>query len=144
MKQRSFEQHVGRAVRHIQQAYRQFTALSEQAAEYKTELDRWNNMEVGDLAKATDDLAQRTIDWLVFADRVGQHIENYTVPQYGDAPDDQVESWTAEHCVNQLHKYASRFGSNKREGQDALDLLKIAHYAQLAYDKLQKETQHGS
>ena len=95
-------------------------------------------------AEKDSQFARRTLDWLHFAETVAEHIEHYTVPQYGDAPDDQVEGWTAEHCVNQLHKYASRFGSNKREGQDALDLLKIAHYAQLAYDKLKKETQHGA
>ena len=80
--------------------------------------------------------SQRAKDWVVFANRVTNHIDGYTVPQYGDAPNDQVSEWTAEHCVNQLSKYASRFGSNARGGQDLLDLLKIAHYAQLAYDKL--------
>ena len=80
--------------------------------------------------------SQRAKDWVVFANRVTHHIDGYTVPQYGDAPNDQVAEWTAEHCVNQLSKYASRFGSNARGGQDLLDLLKIAHYAQLAYDKL--------
>jgi hypothetical protein len=80
--------------------------------------------------------SQRAKDWEVFANRVTHHIDGYTVPQYGDAPNDQVSEWTAEHCVNQLSKYASRFGSNARGGQDLLDLLKIAHYAQLAYDKL--------
>lgn len=80
--------------------------------------------------------SQRAKDWVVFANRVTHHIDGYTVPQYGDAPNDQVSEWTAEHCVNQLSKYASRFGSNARGGQDLLDLLKIAHYAQLAYDKL--------
>ena len=80
--------------------------------------------------------SQRAKDWVVFANRVTHHIDGYTVPQYGDAHNDQVAEWTAEHCVNQLSKYASRFGSNARGGQDLLDLLKIAHYAQLAYDKL--------
>lgn len=84
-------------------------------------------------------LSKRGTDWLAFADEVAHHIENYTVPQYGDAPNDQVESWTAKHCINQLHKYASRHGSNKRKDQDHLDLLKIAHYAQLAAFKLRAE-----
>lgn len=30
--------------------------------------------------------AQRTKDWNEFATKVADHIENYTVPQYGDAP----------------------------------------------------------
>ena len=38
--------------------------------------------------------AQRTKDWNEFAAKVADHIENYTVPQYGDAPNDNVESWS--------------------------------------------------
>lgn len=75
-------------------------------------------------------------EWQRFADEVADHIEHYTVPQYGDAPDDQIEKWSAEQCVNQISKYASRFGSNAREGQDKLDLMKIAHYACLAANKM--------
>lgn len=88
-------------------------------------------------------LSQRGNDWLAFADEVAHHVENYTVPQYGDAPNDQVESWTAEHCINQLHKYVARHGSNKRKDQDHLDLLKIAHYAQLAAFKLREEAHNA-
>ena len=34
--------------------------------------------------------AQRTKDWNEFAAKMADHIENYTVPQYGDAPNDNV------------------------------------------------------
>ncbi len=78
-------------------------------------------------------------EWGDFASAVLQHVETYTVPQYGDAPDDQVEEWTAAECALTIRRYASRQGKNSREGQDALDLLKIAHYACLAYNKLIKE-----
>ena len=79
----------------------------------------------------------RGIQWQRFAERVSEHIEEYTVPQYGDYPDDNVSEWSAQDCVKQIEKYARRFGSNKRPGQERLDLLKIAHYAQIAAHKLE-------
>lgn len=83
--------------------------------------------------------AQRTKDWDEFAAKVADHIENYTVPQYGDAPNDNVESWSAQDCIAQVQKYAARFGANQRAGQEELDLMKIAHYAQLAAGKMKQE-----
>lgn len=83
--------------------------------------------------------AQRTKDWNEFAAKVADHIENYTVPQYGDAPNDNVESWSSQDCIAQIQKYAARFGTNQRAGQEELDLMKIAHYAQLAMCKLQQK-----
>lgn len=83
--------------------------------------------------------AQRTRDWNEFAAKVAGHIENYTVPQYGDAPNDNVESWSAQDCIAQVQKYAARFGNNQRTGQEELDLMKIAHYAQLAMGKLKQK-----
>ena len=74
----------------------------------------------------------------LFANQVIKHIETYTVPQYGDYPNDQVEEWTPELCIAQISKYSARFGKNSREGQELLDLIKIAHYAQIAYSKMKK------
>lgn len=87
--------------------------------------------------------AQRTKDWNEFAAKVADHIENYTVPQYGDAPNDNVESWSSQDCIAQIQKYAARFGANQRAGQEELDLMKIAHYAQLAMGKLQQKPFDG-
>lgn len=87
--------------------------------------------------------AQRTKDWNEFAAKVADHIENYTVPQYGDAPNDNVESWSAQDCIAQVQKYAARFGNNQRTGQEELDLMKIAHYAQLAMGKLKQKPFDG-
>lgn len=83
--------------------------------------------------------AQRTKDWNAFAAKVADHIESYTVPQYGDAPNDNVESWSAQDCIAQVQKYAARFGNNQRTGQEELDLMKIAHYAQLAMGKMKQK-----
>lgn len=81
-------------------------------------------------------LSNRGQEWHYFANTVGNHIETYTVPQYGDAPDDQIAEWTPEQCAKQIAKYAARFGRNSRDEQDLLDMVKIAHYACLAYNKM--------
>lgn len=80
--------------------------------------------------------SKRGAQFIDFAEDVVEHIDNYTVPQYGDAPNDQAEQWTAWTCIEQAKKYLNRFGRNARPGQDRLDMLKCAHYIQLAYSKL--------
>lgn len=84
--------------------------------------------------------SQRALHFGQFAECVIQHIDNYTVPQYGDAPNDQVEQWSAAFCVENAKKYLNRFGRNRRPDQEFLDLLKAAHYIQLAYTKLQNSS----
>ena len=74
--------------------------------------------------------------WAFFAEQVQEHIDGYTVPQYGDAGDDLCTDYTPEQCIQQIQKDAKRHTTNSREGQQALDLLKIAHYAQMAHHKL--------
>ncbi len=74
-------------------------------------------------------------EWMKFAEMVHNHIEHYTVPQYGDKGEDQCTTWTAEDCMLAIRKYAGRYGNNQREGQQTLDFLKAAHYAQMGYDK---------
>lgn len=81
-------------------------------------------------------MSNRGQQWQEFNINVFRHIEEYTVLQYGDYPKDQVTSWSVEECMNQIKKYANRAGRQARSGQELLDLLKIAHYAQLAYHKL--------
>lgn len=81
-------------------------------------------------------LSNRGKEWVAFATKVLNHIENYAVKQYGDLPDDNVEKWTAYDCNHQIGKYAARFGSDARVGQDLLNCFKIAHYACLMSNKL--------
>lgn len=78
-------------------------------------------------------------DWRDFAIEVSHHIEKYTVPQYGDKGEDQCTDFTIQDFLTQIKKYCNRCGKNARLGQDKLDMMKIAHYAQMAYDKLDKE-----
>ena len=83
--------------------------------------------------------SKRGDEWLDFSEAVFDHVENYTVKQYGDAGTDQVTHYSAEDCVKQIKKYCERFGKNAREGLERLDLIKIAHYACLASNKLGDE-----
>lgn len=78
----------------------------------------------------------RAEDWQNFSMKVFTHIETYTIPQYGDRGTDQCSEFSLQDFITQIRKYGNRFGRNSRPGQDKLDLLKIAHYAQMAYDCL--------
>lgn len=75
--------------------------------------------------------SQRAKHWFDFSNEVFEHIEQYTVKQYGDAPNDQVENWTIEHCLEEAKKYINRYGKISEERQ-LRDFLKMAHYVQLA------------
>jgi hypothetical protein len=79
--------------------------------------------------------SKRALAWRKFAEEVERHIEEYTVPQYGDAGEDQVTEWDAEDCLKNLSKYRKRYGKNARPGQQDLDFVKMAHYVQLAAEK---------
>jgi len=81
-------------------------------------------------------MSLRSDDWSVFSSTVVSHINNYTVPQYGDKGNDEADDFTPEECVKHIKRYAARHGKNQRDGQELLDLIKIAHYAQLAYTKI--------
>lgn len=74
---------------------------------------------------------QRGKDWLNFAYEVLKHIENYTVPQYGDSPDDQIEKYSIATCLQQVEKYINRYGKVTEERQQK-DFLKMVHYVQCA------------
>lgn len=84
-------------------------------------------------------LSQKGEQWKEFSDRVLDHVENYAVPQYGDTGNDQIDEWPIESCQLAIQKYIKRSKSNMRAGQDKLDILKIAHFACLIYNKMEKE-----
>lgn len=79
--------------------------------------------------------SNRALDWIKFSLLVLNHIETYTVPQYGDKPNDQIESWSIEECLKAVSKRIARFGRNSREGQQELDFKKMAHEIQIAAEK---------
>lgn len=81
--------------------------------------------------------SNRAKEWEGFSGEVTDHIENYTVPQYGDAPDDMVETFTPADIKANLLRYVGRIGYNARGPEEAKrDALKIAHYACLLAGKL--------
>ena len=85
-------------------------------------------------------MSNKGTEWKVFSDAVLDHIEDYAVPQYGDYPDDLAYDMTPEETVGQIKKYAARFSSNARgEVERKRDMLKIAHYACMAWRKLMDE-----
>ena len=81
----------------------------------------------------------RATEWLDFSGLVFNHIETYAVPQYGDRGSDPCTEYDLKDFVKQIEKYIKRFGRNSREGQDKLDLLKIAHYTCMLHSKLSEK-----
>ncbi len=80
-----------------------------------------------------------TIDmWREFADAVEAHIRDYTIPQYGDYPDDQMSTFTDEDIKTAIARYENRRGKGARGiAEEMRDCLKIAHYYQCL------EARHG-
>lgn len=81
-------------------------------------------------------MSVRGDEWRGFSQAVHDHIETYTVAQYGDAGEDLCSAYTVEDCLKQVQKYLKRQGRNQRAGQDLTDLVKMAHYTQMAFTKL--------
>lgn len=77
--------------------------------------------------------SKRGEDWLKFAELVLKHIDEYTVPQYGDEGSDIATNYTPDDALRSASKYVARYGKNSRDGEQTRDFLKIAHYAQIAY-----------
>lgn len=84
-------------------------------------------------------VSRRGTNWLRFSAEVFDHIENYTVPQYGDEGEDQVTEWTADDCLQANRKYAARFRRGARQGEQHRDFLKMSHYVSLTAEKYKEE-----
>jgi len=79
--------------------------------------------------------------WMDFHRAVLEHIEGYTVPQYGDFPDCPVARFTVQDIKTQLLRYINRMESNARGPAEAKrDCLKIAHYASILWMALNPST----
>ncbi|MDR1659318.1 MAG: hypothetical protein LBR94_03120 [Desulfovibrio sp.] len=88
---------------------------------------------------ASDKIYNRGLEWAAFTVRVLKHIEEYTIPQYGDAPGDQASKFTEHDIAVNIQRYVNRLESNARGPEEAQrDLLKIAHYCAILYFKRQK------
>jgi hypothetical protein len=82
-------------------------------------------------------MIDRVQEWEAFSEMVKIHIKEYTIPQYGNSTDpeiDQVGAWTARDCLQSIMRYINRYGKNARGDVEQMrDFLKIAHYGALAY-----------
>ena len=85
----------------------------------------------------SEKISNSGLEWISFSALMLRHIEEYTVPQYGDKPDDPLHhEWKIEDCLRAINKYANRHGKGQRGQEEELrDLLKIAHYACVAHTK---------
>lgn len=84
----------------------------------------------------------RVLEWVLFADQVVDHIEDYTVPQYGDKGSDPLTEMTPEQCMQDIKKWAARFGTGQRGKAEAQrDMLKIAHIACVIWHKTREEAE---
>jgi hypothetical protein len=69
--------------------------------------------------------------WEQFSDEVRSHVAEYAALQYSDS---YTTLHTPEQCVTAIAKYVNRFGKNMRGPTEQVrDMLKIAHYAQIAH-----------
>ena len=76
--------------------------------------------------------------WIDFQYTVLDHIENYAVPQYGPDITENSDVQGAEDCRKYIAKYLRRAGSERRGRIEELrDLVKIAHFAQMAFDMME-------
>lgn len=84
----------------------------------------------------------RIKEWDDFSLQVLMHIDQYAIPQYksDNEEDNKINAENSERCIKAIDKYVKRFGKNARGPQEQLrDIIKIAHYAQMAYDAFKEE-----
>jgi len=84
-------------------------------------------------------ISERVKQWREYADAVEDHLNDYTVPQYGDVGSDEITDYSVETCVEQVKKYSKRYGTQSRSGQQELDFLKMGHYSQCAWEKYKNQ-----
>jgi hypothetical protein len=75
-----------------------------------------------------------------FVTVVKHHIKTYTIPQYGDYPNDQMTTASIFDIKMNLLRYVNRIGSNSRGKNEAIrDTYKFAHYAAILWGKYTRE-----
>ena len=81
-------------------------------------------------------------EWMAFSMEVADHIKGYCMPQYGDYPDELIDSWTVDHIKSELAEYVKRIGTDLRGKKESeRDALKIAHYACYLLKFLRKDSE---
>lgn len=81
-------------------------------------------------------MSERGKEWEAFSELVAEHVDGYTVPQYGDAPHDAVSGFSEHDIAVNMRRYLNRMETGQRGKEEAQrDLLKIAHYCAILYAK---------
>jgi isochorismate hydrolase len=84
--------------------------------------------------------SERLKRFLAVATLCANHIESYTVPQYGDYPNDQLTDMTQAEIKHDMQRYLNRMGRSSRGKEDAKrDMLKLMHYASEMYLQISGE-----
>jgi len=84
-----------------------------------------------------EDYSEKGQAWIGFAQLTLRHVENYSVPQYGPTLSENTDVTSTEDCLKYIAKYLRRHGSDRRGRIEELrDLVKIAHFAQFAFDMM--------
>lgn len=81
-------------------------------------------------------MSKKSKNWIKFSDDVAKHIEEYVINQYGDDGEDPADEYNADTCLQQVKKYLTRIGKSSRPNEERRDVIKAAHYLQMAYDRL--------
>ena len=83
----------------------------------------------------------RLTQWDQFDQQLRRHILRYTLAQYSNPEgNEQVDSFTVEDCWREIQRYYNRRRASVRGPVEQLrDAIKVAHYAQIIYDKLRAE-----
>lgn len=90
-------------------------------------------------------LSNRSQHWQKFSLEMLDHVENYTVKQYGDYPHDQLTEFSDEEILSSMKRYLSRAGRGQRgQAEEMRDMLKLAHYASVRYARLAAQEQEVS
>jgi len=85
--------------------------------------------------------SKKVQEWMGFSSKVVEHINKYCLAQYGDYPDEMIESFTPKDVKREIERYAKRIGTTVRGEEEAKrDALKIAHYACFLFTKLNQKS----
>lgn len=82
-------------------------------------------------------ISKKSEEFAKFSVEVLKHIESYSLKQYGDYPDTFLEETSIKDMIHNTQRYLHRTGTNARGAEESLrDMLKVAHYACLIYNRL--------
>ncbi len=83
-------------------------------------------------------MSNRLDDWLLFGGYVSKHIEEDTIPEYGDKGNDRATELTIHDLLKDCDKYIKRYGKVTKERQEK-DFYKMVHCVCMAWDKWMDE-----